>query len=204
MAAAASAVFAVAGAIGLAVATDGAGRIGEYISESGVVGAPRSGLYRFSILGAAAAVALLSAALRGASGRAAALLALAVPCVVASGQVRCSSGCPLPPYETPTAADLVHAGASIGGALLCAAAMLVLAGPGVGPPLRRPSLLGAVVAVPLQAGAGAAILLDGRGVVAGALERLALLAILGWLVAVAVAVIRVRSAAPAGYPPGRR
>jgi hypothetical protein len=132
----------------------------------------------------ACAVALAAVALRGSSGPAAVLLAGAAPCVVVSGWVRCTSGCPLPPFETSTLADLVHAGASIAGLVLAGGAMLVLALPGVDGPVRRVGRGGLAVAVPLLAAAGLSMVFIGRGATTGALERAALVATLGWLIAV--------------------
>ena len=182
----------VGGVVGLAVATDGAARIAEYVSESGVIGAPRQVLYRASIFAVAVAVGLLAVAVRGASRHAAGLLAVAVPCVALSGTVTCSAGCPLPPYETPTPADLVHAGASIAGVLLCAAAMLVLALPAIDRSVRLPSRIAAVFIVPLGGACALAILFAGRGPLTGILERTALAALLAWLVA--LSLVRAGSA----------
>jgi len=179
-------VCGVAATAGLAVAT-GTGRVVGYVSEAGVVGAPHAGLYRIGILAVAAAVALLAITVRTASRPAAVLLAVAVPCVVLSGSVRCSTGCPLPPFETPTAADLAHAGASIAAVLLCQAAMGVLALPAVPRAVRLTSRVGLAFALPLNIATGLAILLAGRGTATGVLERMALFTLLAWLVAVAAA-----------------
>jgi hypothetical protein len=176
-----AALLAVAGAVGLFVATGGAARTGQFVSESGVADAPRAALYRLSILGIAAAVALLALSLRALSAPAAALLAAAAGCVLVSGSVACSAGCPLPPHEVPTLPDLAHAAASIAGLLLISGAMLVLARPGRDRLARQASRAGAVLAVPLQAAAGLSILFAGRGAVTGALERAALIATLAWL-----------------------
>ncbi|HEV7898208.1 MAG TPA: DUF998 domain-containing protein [Planosporangium sp.] len=177
-------LLAVAGAAGLIVATAGDTRLTRYVSESGVIGAPGAGLYRLSMFGVACAVALAAVALRGSSGSAAGLLAGAALCVVVSGSVPCTTGCPLPPYETPTLADLVHAGASIAGLTLVGGAMLVLALPGVDRPVRLAGRAGLAVAVPLLAAAGLSMLFLGRGATTGVLERAALVATLGWLIAV--------------------
>ncbi|MGC9665467.1 DUF998 domain-containing protein [Planosporangium sp. 12N6] len=187
MAAGSAALLMVAGAAGLAVATGGYARVAGYVSESGVTGAPRAGLYRWSVICVGCAVALLAVVLRGSSRPAATLLAGAAPCAIVSSVVRCTRGCPLPPYEAPTAADLVHAGASIAGLLLLGGAMLVLARPGVDGPVRRVGRGGLTVAVPLLAAAGMSMAVAGRGAATGVLERVALAAALGWLVAVAVA-----------------
>jgi hypothetical protein len=184
VAAAGAIVTALAGTAGLVAASSGTGLDG-YVSESGVSGSPSAGLYRVSIFAVAVAVALLAVAVRRASAPGAGLLALAVPFVVLSGSVRCSAGCPLPPYETATAADLVHAVASIVGTVLCAAAMLPLALPTVDRSVRLPSLVGVALAVPLGAASFLAILFAGRGALTGALERILLAVLLAWLVALA-------------------
>jgi hypothetical protein len=186
MAAAGAIAAAVAGTAGLVAASGGAG-VGGYVSEAGVAGSPSAGLYRISILAVAAAAALLAVGVRRASAPAAGLLALAVPFVVLSASVRCSAGCPLPPYEPTTAADLVHAAASIAGTVLCAAAMLPLALPGADRAVRLPSLVGAALAVPLGAASFLAIVLTGRGTLTGVLERGLLAVLLAWLVTLAAA-----------------
>lgn len=163
-------------------------------------------------------------------------LAAAAPLAAVSGAVPCTNGCPLPPYESASHQDIGHAAASIGGFALAAVAMIVLAvlpsalSPVVGagsavntspPPtptdvrvapvaarrLRAVSRFGAGLTVPLLAAAGLAMLVIGRGFVAGALERAALAASLGWLVAAALtlATTRPASAETAGEPePMRR
>ncbi len=189
-AAVAALAAALLGAVGLYAATHGAADLSGYVSEAGVLGAPRAILYRVSIFGIAAAVALLALALRTLSLPAAVLLALAVPGVVLSGTVRCSTGCPLPPYEPTTAADLVHAGASIAGMLLFAGGLFFLALAGADPAVRSTSRIAAAVVVPVQALAGLSIVFAGRGMITGVLERAALAASLGWLLAVAATLAR--------------
>jgi hypothetical protein len=186
--------FAVAGTAALAVAVSATAVGFGYVSEAGAPGAPLSGVYRSGIFAIAVSLALLAASLRRgqsisrASGpliRAATLaLAAAAPLAGVSGVVSCTPGCPLPPYETPGATDLVHAAASMAALLLAAAAMTSLAvDPGTDERLRRISRVGAGLAVPLLAATGLAMLLLGRGYVSGLLERAALIAALSWLVA---------------------
>ncbi|WP_373320505.1 DUF998 domain-containing protein [Virgisporangium aurantiacum] len=61
--------------------------------------------------------------------------------------------------------------------------------------LRRVSRFGAGLVVPLLVAAGLAMLVVGRGLLAGTLERAALAASLGWLVAAAVTMATTRPAA---------
>ena len=44
-----------------------------------------------------------------------------------SGAVTCTAGCPLPPFEQPTVADLVHGGASVAATAAVVLAMVALA-----------------------------------------------------------------------------
>lgn len=338
----AACVCAVAGTVGVLVASAATGTGYGYVSEAGVPGAPLAGVYRAGVLAIAAALALLAVALRGhlrvtladvtptedvdsALGRALAqawsrrdvkagrrldpdgpagtdavpgrapaqacarretrtgrrldldrlagmiaILALAgsAPLAAASGAVPCTAGCPLPPYESASHQDIAHAVASIGGFALAAVAMIVLALPSVvltppagtasvltppstvpvpplpgtgsatpagtvplasaagavsavtpgavvpEPPAVRPAVSPAVplarvetpvvrrlrtasrfaagLAVPLLAAAGLAMLIVGRGLLAGTLERAALAASLGWLVAAAATLATTR------------
>ncbi|HET8659816.1 MAG TPA: DUF998 domain-containing protein [Micromonosporaceae bacterium] len=199
MSAAGAAVAALFSGVGLAVATGSTGPA-AYVSEAGVPGAGYAGLYRASVLAIAVALALLAFALsprpgftpsrwRGLAvgtrlGSEAAGFAAIFSLVSAAAP--CSPGCPLPPHETPTPTDLVHAGASVVGLALTALVMLALAVGADDPLARRISAVGAAVAVPLLAAAGLSILLVGRGLVTGLLERVALVACVGWLVATAL------------------
>jgi cytochrome bd-type quinol oxidase subunit 2 len=107
--------------------------------------------------------------------------------------VSCTPGCPLPPYESPSPADLVHAAASASALTLAAIAMLLMArASDCHERLCRVSRVCARVTVPLLAAAGLAMLIVGRGYVTGVLERMALVASLAWL-AWASLVVRVRS-----------
>ncbi|HET8681015.1 MAG TPA: DUF998 domain-containing protein [Micromonosporaceae bacterium] len=207
MSAAGAAVVALLGGAGLAVATGSAGPA-AYVSEAGVPGADYAGLYRASVLGIAVALALLGFALSPRPGFAlsprlgfalsprpgfaagthlgSGVAGFAAMFSLVSAVAPCSPGCPLPPHEPPTPTDLVHAGASIAGLALTALVMLVLAVRASDPLARRISAVGAAVAVPLLAAAGLSMLLVGRGLVTGLLERVALLACVGWLVTAAL------------------
>jgi len=171
-------VVAVAATAGLVVSN--LRPISGYVSEVGVPGTWTSVLFRASVLAVAVALGLLAIAVRGAPAYA---LGLAALFAAVSGAVTCSPGCPLPPHERPTVQDLVHASASVAALVLCALAMLLLAAWATDPVLRRVSRVGAGVAVPLLAVAGLAMLVVGRSTFTGVLERLALAACLGWLIA---------------------
>jgi hypothetical protein len=189
-AAAATAVGAVAfGGWGLFVATRGAG-IAGYVSEAGVAGASHGGLYRASIGAFALALALLAGAAGGVDRLVASALAAASPFAAVSGAVRCSAGCPLPPYEPATAADLAHGAASIAALLLCGLAIVLVALRVADPLLRATGTAAMVLALPLLAGAGLTLVFVGRGALAGAMERAALAAVLLWLLAFGFALTR--------------
>lgn len=168
--------LAVAGSVAMTAVAFG------YVSEAGVPGAPASTMYRLGVTAVAVGVGLLAAALRRVTRLAAIALAGAAPLALTSGAVPCTPGCPLPPHETPGAIDLVHAVASTGGLLLVAVAMTFVAFEA--PPhtrLRWISRVGVGLTVPLLGAAGLAILVVGRGYIAGLLERAALGGVLGWL-----------------------
>lgn len=267
----AACLCAVAGTVGVVVASAATGTGYGYVSEAGVPGAPLAGLYRAGVFLVAAAIALLAVALRihlrvtlvdlrpteeigSAVGRTLAQacarraartgrrfdldrlagmiailsLAVAAPLAATSGAVPCTTGCPLPPYESASHQDIAHAVASIGGFGLAAVAMIVLALPSVTVPapagtastttasdaalaragaptgsrLRTASRFGAGLAVPLLAAAGLAMLIVGRGLLTGAFERAAVVASLGWLVAASATLATTRPVpADAGRPP---
>ena len=189
-AAAAGALAATAGALGLGVAVAGTTGPGGYVSEAGVPGAPHATLYRLSIFGVAVALLLLGVALRPVAGLAAAALGVAAGCTGVSGAVTCTPGCPLPPYQATTPADLVHAGASILAGALTAGVVLLLARAAVAPALRRVSRLGSFVAVPLLAATGVSIVALGRTPLTALSERASLAALSGWLVAASLVQAR--------------
>jgi hypothetical protein len=131
-------------------------------------------------------VALLATALRrlpavGALLGAAALLA------ATSGAVPCSGGCPLPPYEPTTAADVVHAAASVAGMVSLAAAMVAVAlAPDRRPALRRLAWGAACLTVPLGGCLGLIMLFVGRSGLGAWLERALLVVAVSWLIGTAV------------------
>jgi hypothetical protein len=178
-----------------------------YVSEAGVASSGHAGAYRLGVAGLALGQALLAAALWLGSALSTVDGLWIVPAVVGllaadaafgavSAAVSCSPGCPLPPHQTPTARDLVHGGASILAVGLMSLAMLGLAlGPIAASAGKRasagliaasagPSRIAAAVVAPLVVLDGFAILILGRGHVAGLLERLVLLGAVAWTLAV--------------------
>ncbi|MEH0935074.1 DUF998 domain-containing protein [Micromonospora psammae] len=190
-AAAAAAGCGLAGAVSVAVAVaagPGPGLTG-YISEAAITQSGYAPTYRIGIFSLAAALLLLATALPPELRRAAALLGTGAVCTALSGAVTCSAGCPLPPFETPTAADLVHGGASIGAVAATVSAMLAIAvSARAAPGLRRLARLGAGVALPLGLAIAVAIVTVGRGGLVGGLERLLLAVAAGWGLATAMAL----------------
>ncbi|MFJ6197225.1 DUF998 domain-containing protein [Micromonospora sp. NPDC092111] len=162
------------------VAGPGPGPTG-YVSEAGIAGSGYAPTYRIGVFALAAALLLVAAALPAALRVAAALLTAGAACTVLSGAVTCSAGCPLPPFETATVADLVHGGASIAAVGATVLAMLVLGFAAPAPPaLRRVARLGVAVALPLSGAIAVGLVTAGRGGLVGGLERLVLLACAGW------------------------
>ncbi|WP_460494031.1 hypothetical protein [Dactylosporangium cerinum] len=126
------------------------------------------------------------------TGLAAAALALAAPLAALSGAVTCSPGCPLPPYESPRPQDLIHATGAIGALLLCALAILVYATQPDATTLRRAGRLGVLLAFPPLILSAIGILLLGRGLFTGLMERAALAAVSAWLVHTAAVHVRAK------------
>ncbi|MFG1672676.1 DUF998 domain-containing protein [Micromonospora sp. NPDC049282] len=193
VAAAGAAGCVVAGAVAVTVAVvagPGPGPTG-YVSEAGVTDSGYAGAYRIGVFALAAALLLLAGALPVAARAASVLLAAGAVATVLSGTVTCSAGCPLPPFEAATVADLVHGGASIAATAAVVLAMLALVcSPAVGPALRRVAAVGAALALPMAGAVGLAMLLVGRGALVGVLERLLLTVTAGWGLATAVVLVR--------------
>ncbi|MGC5029569.1 DUF998 domain-containing protein [Micromonospora sp. DT229] len=124
------------------------------------------------------------------------LVAGALATVLSAG-VPCSTGCPLPPFEAATVADLVHGAVSIvaAGATVLAMIAIVLSRAAANP-LRRTARISLAAALPLAGALALAMLFIGRGPLAGVLERLLLLVIVSW--GVATAVILATGPAAAG------
>jgi len=171
-----------------------------FVSETGQPGSPQANAYRAGILGVAAGLFLLAGAVRSRGGAPAWLVLGASLLLVASGAfavtsslVSCSVGCPLPPYETPTTGDLVHAGASIASILACAAAMLALAVARIDSGLRRVCRAWLAVTVPAGVFATIALVGLGRGHATGLAEKLLLAVIVGWVLTAAATLARPRA-----------
>jgi hypothetical protein len=172
-----------------------------YVSEAGTAGQPYAVPYRWGLVLLAAGVALLALALRR-HRAAAALLGAAALLAGTSAVVPCSGGCPLPPYQPATPADLVHAGASVAGMVLLAGAMAAVARADLPRMVRRVAAASAVVIVPIGAALGLTMLVVGRGPVGAVLERLVLVVAVTWLTGTAVALALSR---PGGLSiPARR
>jgi len=172
--------------------------LGGYVSEAGVGASGHATAYRLGAallaLGQAALAVALSGRLRwarlGVVAVTVGLVAVDAAFGGVSAAVSCSPGCPLPPYESATARDLVHGGASIlSVGLLCLAVLSIAAlwPPG---PLVGPSRVAALVVVPLVAIQGLAMLIVGRGHLTGGLERLVLLGAVAWTAAVCRRLLR--------------
>jgi hypothetical protein len=156
-----------------------------YVSESGVPGAaPHATLYAVSMFLLALSLALLAGPARRACWLIGASLLLAAPMAVTSGAVHCSPGCPLPPYESPTVRDLVHAAAAIAALLLCALAILLYCL--LPPPHRRTGWLGVLIAYPPLLLSAGGVLFVGRSLFTGVTERVALVAVSTWVVVTAL------------------
>lgn len=182
-----AAAFLVAGgaAVTVAVVAGPAPAWTGYLSEAGVGPGVHASAYRVGVLGLAVGLLLLAAVVRVTSRLAAGLLAGAAVGAALSGSVTCSEGCPLPPFDAATTADLVHAGASIAAVAACVFAMPAVASAS-GPGLRRGSLVAVGVALPLSATVGVSMLVVGRGAVVGVVERALLVTIALWLIGLAV------------------
>ncbi|WP_309232326.1 DUF998 domain-containing protein [Micromonospora tarensis] len=170
------------------VAGPGPGFTG-YVSEAGIAGSGHAATYRIGILALAGALLLIRAALPPGVWAAPALLAAGAVCTAVSGAVTCSDGCPLPPFERATTADLVHGGASIAGTAAVVFAMITLAVSGpAGRTVRRLAGVSAALALPLCATVGLTMLVLGRGAVAGLLERVVLAIAVLWGLGTATAL----------------
>ncbi|WP_189171057.1 DUF998 domain-containing protein [Pilimelia anulata] len=216
-AAALAAALVAAGMLAMTTADLRAG-VPAFVSESGTPAAPAADLYRAGVLATALGVAALGLALhrwgRGAAGNAnpagrpaaslgaAALLLLAAPAAATSALVHCSPGCPLPPYQRATPADLVHAAASIAALGLLALAMVLLAALAPDRTLRRRCVGAAVLAVPVLLVAASCLAFVGRSTFTGLAERAGLAAVAAWLLIVAVRLVGHPDVKRSGPRPG--
>ena len=158
-----------------------------YVSEAGTAGQPYAVPYRWGLVLLAAGVALLALALHRIRP-AAVLLGAAAVLAATSGVVPCTGGCPLPPYQPATPADLVHASAGVLGMVLLAAAMAAVTWLGPSPVVRRLAVVAAALTVPLGGALGLTMLLAGRGPVGATLERMLLVVAVTWLTGTAIAL----------------
>ncbi|HEY0700509.1 MAG TPA: DUF998 domain-containing protein [Micromonospora sp.] len=207
VAAAGSALGTLAGAVAVTVAVvagPGPGLTG-YVSEAGIAGSRYATTYRWGILALAAGLLLLALALPRVLRYPAGLLGVAAVSTVVSGAVTCSAGCPLPPFEATTVADLVHGAASIAAAAACVFAMFLLTVSAHTPPaLRRVSATATAVALPLALSVAVGMVTVGRGSLVGGLERLFLADAVLWVAtgSVTLATGRDRITAADRFPAG--
>ncbi|MET8361257.1 DUF998 domain-containing protein [Micromonospora sp. NPDC005171] len=188
--AAAGCTLAGAVAVTLAVVAGPGPGLTGYVSEAGIAGSAHATTYRIGILALAGALLLIGAALPpGVWAAAPALLATGAVFTAVSGTVTCSDGCPLPPFERATTADLVHGSASIAATASMVFAMITLAVSGpAGPTVRRLAGVAAALALPLCAAVGLTMLVIGRGSLVGVLERLILALAVLWGLSTATAL----------------
>jgi hypothetical protein len=173
--AAAACTIASTVAVLLAVRAGSGPWLAGYVSEAGTDTRAGAELYRGGIFGLAAGLVLLAVALPSAARIAAALLGTSAGSTVVSGAVPCTGGCPLPPYESVGLTDLVHGGASIGAVAAGFFAMVALCwSADVSRAVRRLAAVAATLSLPLSAIVGPAMLLVGRGLLVGVVERLLL------------------------------
>ncbi|WP_212822882.1 DUF998 domain-containing protein [Catellatospora sp. TT07R-123] len=160
-----------------------------YISEGGVEASPRHWIYRTGILTLAASLVLLGAALRRLVPFVCAALVAAGGFGAVSAAVSCTPGCPLPPYESSTPKDLVHAGASVAAVGLVVVAMGTVALIALQPALRRTARVFCAVCLPLMLALVVGLLAVGRGMFTSVLERAALLPAVCWIAATGLLVL---------------
>jgi hypothetical protein len=156
-----------------------------YVSEAGTAGRPFAVAYRSGLVLLGLGVALLGVTLRPLPF-VGVLLWVAAGLAGLSGVVPCSSGCPLPPYEPTTVADVVHTAASVLGMIILAGVMVAVAVlPVERLAVRRLALGAAALTVPLGGALGLTMLFVGRSTFGAELERLVLVVAVSWLVGTA-------------------
>lgn len=156
-----------------------------YVSEIAASASAYAAAYRIGLLALAAGVGLLGVSLRPTLIATALFVAAALAGV--SATVSCTPGCPLPPYEPTTPADLVHGAASVLGLVVLAGAMALTAlSPARRPALRRLSAVGTLLIVPLGAALGLTMLIAGRDGLGAILERVVLVVAVSWLTGAAL------------------
>src|SRR6266545_3289242 len=186
--AACAAVLGSAAMGGLFVAVGGTPglRVSGYVSELGAQGAPWARAYRAAILALGVGLALLAVAYQPVSALAATALVFAAAFATVSALVRCTPGCPLPPQVATAPADIAHASASIAAFVLAACAMLVLARVAAEDPVARLCRYAVVLVTALGTPVGVGMVLVGRGLFTGVLERAMMAVAIAWLIGVSV------------------
>jgi Protein of unknown function (DUF998) len=171
-----------------------------FVSETGEPGAPHRDGYTYGILGQGGALLLLAVAIvlrrsvaAWVAWSAAGLLALGGLLAGVSGLVSCSAGCPLPPFETPTGADLVHASSSVLGLAVCGAAMAAFAIAPAPSLLRTVSRVWVGITLPLAIVAGVSLVFIGRGATTGSVEKVLVLVIIAWVLVTSLIISVVRT-----------
>jgi hypothetical protein len=177
-----------------------------YVSEAGTNGQPFAVAYRMGLVLIACGAALVGLALRPMGRKppgyermpapwvqrlldgtiTASALAGAAVLAGTSGVVPCSEGCPLPPYEPTTTADVVHGAASVLGMLALAVAMAAIGLADSRTAARRLAIGALALTVPIGATLGLLMLIVGRSTFGAVLERLMLAVGIGWLIATAL------------------
>jgi len=152
-----------------------------YVSQAGAPGATNAAYYRAGVLLLAITLILLGLVLLGLAMTRLALIAGGVLATVSS-QVTCTANCPLPPFEHTTAQDLVHAATSIGAIGLSTLAMLLIAVIDK----DRLTRIGFAICAPIELALAVTLLAVGRSEITAVLERVAVLAVLGWIVVCAL------------------
>lgn len=188
-----------AGLIVVAVVATSSNPFAGYVSEAGVGGYATT--YRLGTVCLATALLLLGVSAAAVLPAVAVTLVAAGLMAILSGTVTCSAGCPLPPYESATAADLVHGAASILAIGCVALAMLALAVVSPDSGLRRVCVVACWVLWPLLFTMAGAMLAVGRGPLTATVERVVLVLVCGWAITAAVRLAGRRmplTAPPAG------
>lgn len=180
---------AAAGAVLIGYSTGGRAMDG-YVSEAGVATAPHSVAYRAGVLALAAGLVLLAAAATRASWTTAAVLALAAAATTVSAAVSCTEGCPLPPHEDASTADLVHGGASVLAVALFALALGVLALSRRASALRLAARIGFCLVTATGVTIAGLMLGVGRSTATALLERAILVTATVWTILLCVLLAR--------------
>jgi hypothetical protein len=155
---------------------------GGYVSEAGTADGANAAVYQAGVIAVAVGLVLTALAVAVIVPAGGWLLMIAGAFAGVSSVAPCSTGCPLPPYEPTTTADLVHAVASVLAVAGCLLAMGAIGlSPAADPSWRRVSRIAFWIVAPLVAAAAVAMLGVGRGYATGLLERVILVAVTAWL-----------------------